>query len=88
MLFSHKIQRGHIRISCGMHSMMTSMLPIGKLFTSALQCLKHLGLKYERHIIPSTFAITECFNLASENGEDLLRALTEKSASCDETAES
>lgn len=74
MLFSPNIQRGHIRTSCGMQS----MLLIGELFTSALRCLKHLGLKYERHIIPSTIAITDCFDLASENGEDLLHVLTEK----------
>lgn len=42
-----------------------------------IACLKNLGLKYEEHLIPNTFDITECFNPSSQTGERLLSTLTE-----------
>lgn len=39
-------------------------------------CLKKHGLKYEEHLIPNTFDITECFNPSSKIGESLLNFMT------------
>ncbi|XP_042282988.1 histamine N-methyltransferase A-like [Thunnus maccoyii] len=39
-------------------------------------CLKKQGLKYEEHVIPNTFDITECFNPSSKTGERLLNFMT------------
>uniref|UniRef100_A0A667YV87 Histamine N-methyltransferase n=1 Tax=Myripristis murdjan TaxID=586833 RepID=A0A667YV87_9TELE len=40
--------------------------------------LNSLGLRYEEHVIPNTFDITECFILGSELGELLLDFMTEQ----------
>ncbi|XP_069554758.1 histamine N-methyltransferase-like [Brachyistius frenatus] len=39
-------------------------------------CLKSLGLKYEEHVIPNSFDITECFNPSSVIGGRLLNFMT------------
>ncbi|XP_045909843.1 histamine N-methyltransferase-like [Micropterus dolomieu] len=41
-----------------------------------LACLKSQGLKYEEHVIPNTFDITECFNPSSQTGQRLLNFMT------------
>ncbi|KAF3695047.1 Histamine N-methyltransferase A [Channa argus] len=41
-------------------------------------CLKSQGLKYEEHVIPNTFNITECFNPSNSTGERLLNYMTAK----------
>ncbi|KAM7407698.1 hypothetical protein PAMA_003440 [Pampus argenteus] len=41
-------------------------------------CLKKHGLKYEEHVIPNTFDITECFSPSSKIGERLLNFFTAK----------
>lgn len=53
---------------------------LGADFTSAhvAECLRNLGLRYRRHVIPNTIDVTECFNPGSETGENLLSLLTER----------
>ncbi|XP_078117694.1 histamine N-methyltransferase-like [Sander vitreus] len=43
-----------------------------------IACLKSQGLKYEEHVIPNTFDITECFNPSSQTGQCLLNFFTVK----------
>ncbi|XP_034741517.1 histamine N-methyltransferase-like isoform X2 [Etheostoma cragini] len=43
-----------------------------------ISCLKSQGLKYEEHVIPNTFDITECFNPKSQTGQCLLNFFTVK----------
>ncbi|XP_068428832.1 histamine N-methyltransferase A-like [Clinocottus analis] len=40
--------------------------------------LKSQGLKYEEHVIPNSFDITECFDPSSQTGESLLDFMTAK----------
>ena len=41
-----------------------------------ITCLKGLGLKYDEHVIPNMYDITECFNPSSQTGERLLSFMT------------
>ncbi|TDH07061.1 hypothetical protein EPR50_G00119990 [Perca flavescens] len=41
-----------------------------------IACLKNQGLKYEEHVIPNSFDITECFNPSSQTGKRLLNYMT------------
>ncbi|XP_074551349.1 histamine N-methyltransferase-like [Halichoeres trimaculatus] len=41
-----------------------------------IACLKSLGLKYEEHVIPNSFDITECFTPSSGTGQRLLNFMT------------
>ncbi|XP_034549786.1 histamine N-methyltransferase-like [Notolabrus celidotus] len=41
-----------------------------------IACLKNQGLKYEEHVIPNTFDITECFDPSSQTGTRLLNFMT------------
>ncbi|XP_039673041.1 histamine N-methyltransferase A-like isoform X2 [Perca fluviatilis] len=41
-----------------------------------IACLKSQGLKYEEHVIPNSFDITECFNPSSQTGKRLLNYMT------------
>nr|XP_046260171.1 histamine N-methyltransferase-like [Scatophagus argus] len=43
-----------------------------------IACLKSQGLKYEEHVIPNSFDITECFNPSSQTGQLLLNFMTAK----------
>ncbi|TKS67460.1 Histamine N-methyltransferase [Collichthys lucidus] len=46
--------------------------------SEVIACVKSQGLKYEEHIIPNSFDITECFNPGSPTGERLLNYMTAK----------
>lgn len=39
-------------------------------------CVKSLGLKYEEHVIPNSFDVSECFNPSSRSGARLLNFMT------------
>lgn len=41
-----------------------------------IACLKDQGLKFDEHLAPNSFDITECFDQSSENGERLLSFMT------------
>ncbi|KAM9347760.1 histamine N-methyltransferase A-like [Symphorus nematophorus] len=41
-----------------------------------IACLKSLGLKYDEHVIPNLFDITECFDPSSQTGQRLLNFMT------------
>lgn len=46
--------------------------------SEVIACLESQGLKYDEHVIPNDFDITECFNPDSATGKRLLNFMTAK----------